>query len=142
GDAIGGAIIIHTADPSDHLEGSARVGVGNGPSEKAQLALSGPLDSAGTLRFRASLSFNDTDGYLRNAYLDRKADPYRDYSGRLRLLWKPDDAFSADLRFFRDRVQTTAYYYVIPRDEEANPFSSFTTAPNANDVTSPIQNNN
>ena len=49
---------------------------------------------------------------------------------------------SADLRFYRDRVDTTAYYYVIPRADEANPFSSFTTPPNANDVTSPIQDHN
>ena len=54
-DAIGGAIIINTADPSDHFEGTARSGVGNGLSEKAQLAVSGPIDSAGTLRYRASL---------------------------------------------------------------------------------------
>ena len=111
-------------------------------SEKAQVAVSGPIDSAGTLRYRASLNFYNTDGYLENTYLDRKADPYRDYSGRLRLLWKPADEWSADLRVFRDRVQTTAYYYIIPRDDEANPFSTFTTPPNANDVTSPIQNNN
>jgi iron complex outermembrane receptor protein len=60
----------------------------------------------------------------------------------MRLVWKPTDQFSADLRVYRDRVDTTAYYYVIPRDDEANVFSTFTTAPNANDVTSPIQNNN
>src|SRR5580693_336920 len=88
-DAIGGAIIITTADPSDHFEGTSRVGVGNGPAEKAQFALSGPLDSAGTLRYRASMNFYNTDGYLHNVYLYRKADPYRDYSGRLRLVWKP-----------------------------------------------------
>ena len=59
------------------------------------------------------------------------------------MLWKPTDQWSADLRLFRDRVETTAYYYIIPRDKEANPFSSFTTpAANANDVTSPIQTNN
>src|SRR5579859_736439 len=140
--AIGGAILIHTADPSDHFEGAGKLGVGNGLSEKAQVAVSGPIDSAGTLKYRASLNFYNTDGYLQNAYLGRKADPYRDYSGRLRLLWKPADQWSADLRVFRDRVATTAYYYVIPRDNEANVFSSFTTPPNANDVTSPIQTNN
>ncbi|HLZ97951.1 MAG TPA: TonB-dependent receptor [Steroidobacteraceae bacterium] len=140
--AIGGAILIHTADPSDHFEGAGKLGVGNGLSEKAQLAVSGPIDSAGTLKYRASLNFYNTDGYLQNTYLDRKADPYRDYSGRLRLLWQPADQWSADLRIFRDRVDTTAYYYVIPRDNEANVFSTFTTPPNANDVTSPIQNNN
>src|SRR5580692_7258673 len=141
-DAIGGAIIIQTADLADHFEGEGKVGVGNGVSEKAQLAVSGPIDSAGTLKYRASLNFYNTDGYLENTYLDRKADPYKDYSGRVRLVWKPSDEWSADLRFFRDRVQTTAYYYVIPRDDEANVYSSFTTPPNANDITSPIQNNN
>jgi iron complex outermembrane recepter protein len=141
-DAIGGAIIITTADPSDHFEGTSRVGVGNGPSEKAQLALSGPIDSEGTLRYRASLNFYDTDGYLHNVYLDRNADPYRDYSGRLRLVWKPADEFSADLRFMYDKVDTTAYYFVIPRSDPSNPFSDFTTPGNANDTTSPIQTNN
>ncbi len=141
-DAIGGAIIISTADPSDHFEGTTRLGVGNGPSEKAQVALSGPLDSAGTLRFRASLNFYNTDGFLQNEYLDRKADPYRDDSGRLRLVWKPADNFSADLRFTYDWTDTTAYYFIIPRSNEANPFSDFSTPGNANDTTSPIQNNN
>src|SRR5450755_3305478 len=136
--AIGGAIIIHTGDPSDHFEGSGKLGVGNGISEKAQVAVSGPIDSAGTLKYRASLNFYNTDGYLRNTYLDRKADPYKDYSGRLRLLWQPNDQWTTDLRLFRDHVDTTAYYYIIPRDNEANVFSSFTTPPNANDVTSPI----
>ncbi|HVO47171.1 MAG TPA: TonB-dependent receptor [Steroidobacteraceae bacterium] len=140
--AIGGAIIIHTADPADHFEGNARLGVGNGTSEKAQFAVSGPIDSAGTLRYRASFNYYNTDGYLTNTFLDKKADPYTDWSGRLRLLWRPSDVLSADLRVFRDRVQTTAYYYIIPRDDEANVFSSFTTPPNANDTSSPIQTNN
>ena len=141
-DAIGGAIIINTADPSDHFEGSVRAGVGNGLSEKGQVAVSGPIDSAGTLRYRASVNYYNTDGYLDNSYLNKKADPDEDYSARLRLLWKPADEFSADFRFLYNQVNTTAYYYVIPRSDEANVFSSFTTPPNANDVTSPIQNNN
>ena len=140
--AIGGAIIIHTADPTDHFTGEGKVGIGNGLSEKAQVAISGPIDSAGTLKYRASLNFYNTDGYLQNSYLDHKADPYKDYSGRLRLLWEPSEQWAADLRLFRDHVETTAYYYIIPRDDEANVFSSFSTPPNANDVTSPIQTNN
>ncbi len=118
------------------------MGVGNGTSEKAQVAVSGPIDSAGTLRYRASVNFYNTDGYLQNTYLNRKADPYRDYSGRLRLVWKPADEWSADLRVFRDRVETTAYYYIIPRDNESDPSSTFSTPANANNVTSPIQTNN
>ena len=139
--AIGGAIIISTPDPSDHFEGSSRVGVGNGLAESASLMLTGPVDSAGTLRFRSSFNFYNTDGYLQNVYLDRKADPYRDYTGRFRLLWKPLDNVSADLRVLLDRVQTTAYYYIIPRTTESNIFSSGAVS-DANDVTSPIQTNN
>jgi iron complex outermembrane receptor protein len=141
-DAIGGAIIIRTPDPSDHFTGAARVGVGNGPSERAQFSLSGPIDQAGTLRYRASFNYYNTDGYLKNWYLDKTADPFRDYSGRLRLLWQPASSFSADLRFLYDRVETTAYYFVIPRNDESDVFSSFTTPPDANNTSSPIQVNN
>ena len=141
-DAIGGAIIITTTPPSDHFEGSVTAGIGNGLAEHGQGIFSGPVDSAGTLKYSAALNFYNTDGYLENVYLNRKADPYRDYSGRLRLLWEPGGPLSADLRLLYDRVQTTAYYYVIPRDDEANVFSSFTTPADANDVTSPIQVNN
>jgi iron complex outermembrane receptor protein len=141
-DAIGGAIIITTAEPSDHFEGTTLVGAGNGPSQKAQLALSGPIDSDGTLRYRTSFNFYNTDGYLQNVYLDRNADPYRDYSGRIRLVWKPSGAFDADLRFNFDRTLTTAYYFVIPRSIEADPFTDFNTPGNANNTSSPIQTNN
>jgi iron complex outermembrane recepter protein len=141
-DAIGGAIIIRTAEPSDHFEASTRLGIGNGLAEKAALNLSGPLDSEGTLKYRASFNYYNTDGYLQNVYLDRKADPYRDYSGRVRLLWTPADNFSADLRFMYDKAETTAYYFIIPRADESNPFSDFSTPGNANDTTSQIQNNN
>src|SRR5258708_7735584 len=55
--AIGGAIIIHTADPSDHFEGSGKLGVGNGISENAQMAVSGPIDSAGALKYCPSVNF-------------------------------------------------------------------------------------
>jgi iron complex outermembrane receptor protein len=141
-DAIAGAIIIRTQDLSDHFEGSAKVGVGNGTSETGQVAVSGPIDADKTLKYRVSLSAYNTDGYLENVFLDRKADPFKDFSGRVRLMWTPSDAWSADLRLYRDYVDTTAYYYVIPRSDEANVFTSFSTPPNANDVTSPIQTQN
>jgi iron complex outermembrane receptor protein len=140
--AIGGAIIIRTKDPADEFSGTARVGVGNGVSERAQLAVSGPLNDAKTLKYRASINFYNTGGYLQNVYLDQKADPARDYSGRIRVTWEPSDAFKGDLRVSASRLETRAFYFVIPRDDEANPFSSFTTPPNANNVTTPITVNN
>ena len=137
--AIGGAILIRTKDPSDELSGVFRGGFGNGSSKRAQAALSGPVGSSDTLKFRASLSYSDTDGFLNNTYLNEKADPSEELSGRARLVWKPSENFTGDLRFAFSNLDTRALYFVIPRDVEANPFSSFTTPPNANDVTSPIQ---
>jgi len=140
--AIGGAIIIRTRDPSDELEGSIRAGVGNGSLKRAQAAVSGPLGSSDAWKFRASLNYTDTSGYLENTYLNQKADPSEELSGRVRLLWEPNDAFKGDLRFAFSNLDTRALYFVIPRDVEANPFASFSTPPNANDVTSPIQLDN
>lgn len=140
--AIGGAILIRTRDPADVLEGSVRLGAGNGSSKRVQGALSGPLGGSGTLKFRTSLSYSDTDGYLDNVFLDEKVDPSEELSGRLRLMWQPADAFVGDLRFAFSNLDTRALYFVIPRDDEGNPFSSFTTPPDANDVSSPIQLDN
>jgi iron complex outermembrane receptor protein len=140
--AIGGAIIIRTKDPADQLEGSVKLGYGNGNAKRAQLALSGPLAGSETLKYRASFNYSDTDGYLDNVYLHDKADPSRDYSGRVRLVWKPNERFTGDLRVAADRLETRALYFVIPRVVESDPFASFYTPPDANDTHSPIQLNN
>ncbi|MDR2215934.1 MAG: TonB-dependent receptor [Nevskiaceae bacterium] len=136
--AIGGAIIIDTRAPTNDFEGQVRLTAGNGSTYGVQGAASGPLSDDGALKFRASINYLDTGGFLDNVYLNRKADPMRDLSGRVRLLWQPSDAFSADLRLSASSLDTRALYFVIPRDDESNPFASFTTAANANDVTTPI----
>ena len=137
--AIGGAIIIRTKDPTDEFEGRVKAGFGNGNSIRAQAGISGPVGSSDALTFRASVNYYDTDGYIPSSFLGGKVDPVEDLSGRLRFLWKPNDTFTGDLRLAMSDLSTRALYFVIPRDDELNPFSSFTTPPNANDVTSPIQ---
>ena len=121
-----------------------KVGYGNGNSYKVwqQLALSGAMNDAKTLKYRASLSFTNTDGFLENTYLDQKADPARDYSGRLRFVWDASDYVTADLRLSADRLETRGFYFVVPRDDESNPFSTFSTPPDANNTSTPITVNN
>ena len=139
--AIGGAIIIRTRDPGDEFEGRVKLGAGNGSSKRVQAGVSGPIGE-GSLRYRASLSYYDTDGYIPSTFLGGNADPVEDFSGRVRLSFAPSETFSGDLRLSASKLETRGFYFVIPRDDEANPFSTFTTPPNANDVTSPIQVNN
>jgi iron complex outermembrane recepter protein len=135
--AIGGAIIIRTKDPGDEFEGRVKLGVGNGSSVRAQAGISGPLGDV--FKYRASLSYYDTDGFIPSTFLGGKADPVESLSGRVRLSFEPSETFSGDVRLSYENLDTRGFYFVIPRDVEANPFSTFTTAPNANDVTSPIQ---
>ena len=136
--AIGGAIIIHTKDPPNRFEGTARVGVGNGPSERAQVAAGGPMSESGEVKYRASLSYYNTAGYIDNEYLHSKADPFRSYDGRWRLDWRPTDDFALDWRVSAEHLRTQALYFVIPRNDEKNVFSDFTTLPDANNISTPI----
>jgi iron complex outermembrane receptor protein len=134
--AIGGAILVTTPVPSDHFESSIKLGYGNENSYRAQADISGPLSE--TLRYRASIAYYATDGFLENEFLHQKADPMHDVSGRLRLLFQPNDVMTADLRFSMDNLDTRALYFVTPRDDEANPISTFLTPPDANRVNTPI----
>ena len=124
--AIGGAITINTKQPADEFEGRVKVGVDNGFGYKVQAGVSGPLTDE--LKYRASFSFKDTDGYIGNPFLGEEADPYQDISGRLKLLWTPTDNFTADLRFTRSEMDTQALYFNI--------------VGNANDTSLPVRVNN
>jgi len=138
--AIGGAIIITTKEPGDEFEGRVKLGYGNENSMRVQAGISGPLGE--TFGYRASVSYYDTDGFLPSTFLGGKADPVESLSARLRLDFEPSETFSGDVRVSYENLDTRGFYFVIPRDDEANPFTTFSTPPNANDVTSPIQVNN
>ena len=116
--AIGGAITIVTKQPTDELEGRIEVGGDSGPGFSVKGAVSGPVGDSETLKFRASASYVDTDGWIKNEYLDEEADPYEDLSGRVKLLWEPNDRFTADLRLSASKLDTQALYFVI--DAEAD----------------------
>ena len=136
--AIGGAILITTKQPSDHWEGHVTAGYEDGPGGKVQAVVSGPLTD--TLKFRAAASYFDTDGHLINTdNVDKsaghKADPVKDFNARVSFLYEPTDNFTADLRFSTDLLNTRGLYYVIP------PFGS-PNFNNPNYVSQPIDLNN
>jgi iron complex outermembrane receptor protein len=57
--AIGGAIIINTKEPTDTFESQLTLGYDSGPGYKARASFSGPLTSI--LKYRATVSYLDTD---------------------------------------------------------------------------------
>jgi len=112
--AIGGAINIVTKQATDQFEAKVRVGYDSGPGYLAQGAVSGPMGDK--WKYRAALSYSDTDGYLDNTFLHDKADPMTDLSGRVRLTWQPNDNVSGDFRYSASHIDTTALYFVINDD--------------------------
>ena len=126
--AIGGAITVVTKPPSDQFSGKVELGADSGPGYSFRGVVSGPMGESDAWKYRAAVSYFDTDGYLDNVYLGEEADPYKDLSGRLELLYQPSDAFEADFRISTSSLDTQSLYFVI--------------AAEADDTSVPISNNN
>jgi iron complex outermembrane recepter protein len=109
--AIGGAILINSRQPTEEFEGRVTAGYDSGPGYKVGGTLSGPISD--TLRYRVTASYLDTDGYIDNPYLGEEADPYEDLSTRALLVWQPNENFTADLRGYLSNVSTQALYFNI-----------------------------
>jgi iron complex outermembrane receptor protein len=103
--AIGGAVSIVTKAPTDEFEARLRLGADSGPGYMAQGSIGGPLGDSDTWKYRASLSFSDTDGFRENEYLNTEADPYRDTSARVRFTWEPSDNLTGDFRYARSETE-------------------------------------
>lgn len=112
--AIGGAIIITTKQPTDHLEGNFKAGIDNGFGYFARGGLSGPL--AENVAFRVAGSFYDTEGFIPNTFLGEDADPSQDFSLRANLLVDATDRLTFDLRGSLNQLRTQALYFNIVSD--------------------------
>lgn len=141
--AIGGAILIKTRQPGDRWEGRLTAGYESGPGGKAQGVISGPLTD--TLGVRAALSYTNTSGHIENTFLHQKADPVTDLNGRLKLLWRPNDRFTANLSLSADRLWTQALYFNIVYYNGLGflgPPWSVLTKPDVNNTSLPVRVNN
>jgi iron complex outermembrane receptor protein len=112
--AIGGAIIIRTKQPTDELEGRVTAGIDNGFSYWLRGVVSGPLTD--TLKFRVVGSWLDSEGFIPNPYLGEDADPVEDLTLRANLLWEPSEGVSFDLRGSLNKLRTQALYFNIVGD--------------------------
>lgn len=112
--AIGGAIIITTKRPTDEFEGKIKAGIDNGFGYNIGGALSGPI--ADGVKFRVASSWRDTEGYIRNTFLNEDADPVQNFSLRGNLLFEPTPELSIDLRGSVDLLRTQALYFNIVAD--------------------------
>jgi len=112
---IGGVVNVITKMPDDELSGEVRLGYSTFNTVMARGALNVPITS--NLFFRASLSYNESDGIYRNTKFDfvnnrpgdgRPLGGAKNLSGRAKLLWKPgpDTDILLSYELLRDRGDT------------------------------------
>lgn len=77
--AVGGAVNIVTKQPTNDFSGNVQASYANGDSYRGSAVLSGPIVED-KIFFRAGGYYADSDGLIRNDFLDRKVDYIRDYS--------------------------------------------------------------
>ena len=96
--AIGGAILISTRQPSAEPEYGFRLSAAQGQDITLAGSASGPIGDDGVL-YRASFRYQDREGQLKNAYLGNQYVDYKESAAfRGRLLFKPNERLSVDLR--------------------------------------------
>ncbi len=105
--AIAGAIVIRTKEPTNEFEGGATIGYGEGDESRARVSLSGPIVDD-KLFVRVSGAVVDREGYFRNVTRQEFEDPFNEKAGRARLIWLPSDALSLDFRVSASRVTGSA----------------------------------
>ena len=96
--AIGGAILISTRQPTSTPEYGFRVTAAEGQDYTIAGSASGPVTDESVL-YRASFRIQDREGQLRNSYLDNQFVDYKKSAAfRGRLLFKPSEKLSIDVR--------------------------------------------
>ncbi|EXS71234.1 TonB-dependent receptor [Sphingobium sp. Ant17] len=70
--ASGGAITVATNDPGPDWGGEAAVGIGNGLSWTADGVINAPLSDR--VQVRLAGSYRNSEGFIRNSFLDKKVD--------------------------------------------------------------------
>ncbi|MEM1133218.1 MAG: TonB-dependent receptor [Pseudomonadota bacterium] len=87
--ALAGAVIVNTADPTYDYEGKARFTYGSFDTIQAAAALSGPIIKD-QLAARIAVDYQDTDGFITNVVADRSADRRESLLVRGKLLFEPE----------------------------------------------------
>lgn len=96
--AIGGALLINTNQPTTEPEFNLRLSAAEGEDYIATGSASGPI-AGNNLLYRTAFRWQDRDGQLKNDYLNSKEVDFKDAkAARGRILYQTTPALSVDLR--------------------------------------------
>jgi iron complex outermembrane receptor protein len=118
--AIGGAINIVTKLPTNEFENTLSAEVGQGLYYRLFGSSSGPIVDE-VLLYRVSAAYKNSEGRIRNETLGRKVDDYDALSLRGRMIFKPSEVLTLDLRgSYEDLDGGSAYYFPIFPGQDLN----------------------
>jgi len=100
--AIAGAIIINTRQPTDHWTGNASISGGNGNDYRGHASISGPITD--DVRFLIAGGYRHFGGYFDNIYLNKKQDPATDANIRATIDADLTSNLNANLKVSYDRA--------------------------------------
>lgn len=140
--AIAGAILVDTREPTNEPQGFFRVGGGKGERLEATAAYGGPIVED-ELLFRVAGHFANQTGFYDNITLNRKADGLQAANARAKLRWNASSAVRLDMKaqFDRTRSNSLALFDYQPailaedgRSLDDGPFPFDFTNVNSNEV--------
>lgn len=118
--AIGGAVVITTKQPTNEFEGRATLSYGAHDERGAIVTVSGPLVKD-KLLLRMGYNYNHFDGDFRYAFSGDLQNFTREHTGRVDLKWIADDTLTADLGFTYSEIEFGGGTLV---PESLSPFSA------------------
>jgi len=96
--AIGGVFNIVTRAPTETLEGTAELELGNGENKALRIAAGGPI-AGKKLMLRVAAQIQDWDGWIYNSFLKKNVDGLNTKNVRATLRGEPTDDWRWDLRW-------------------------------------------
>ncbi len=108
---MGGLIKIYTQDPKGLFNGYLKTDIGNYGQSKTSIHINQPLSSKFYTVFNAAYAHGD--GFFTNETLNKKADAYDTYSGRLKLAYRPNNDFKATFSVDFERNNQLGYAYAV-----------------------------
>ncbi|MGD1850656.1 MAG: TonB-dependent receptor domain-containing protein [Cyanophyceae cyanobacterium] len=130
--SIAGVVNLITLKPSIELEFNAIAGYGRFDDLDLRAGISGPLIED-ELFFRLSGSYDSSDGYVRNTFLDEDVNESSRGTGRAQLLWTPSDAWEISLNVsFDDYADGAGSNVPLSQDD---PFKAEQDVDGFNDLT-------
>lgn len=114
-DAVAGAIIINTAEPTNHYTGYADVNEGDYGQYGGSFGVGGPIVN-NVLQFRLAGMYSNNSGFFRNATLPGfNENPQERWGTRLKLRLLAGDDLQFDLTSsYQSTLGTAVYYHYQP----------------------------